>query len=680
MKSAALLLPISPLPLRDPDWSLLRQRNELRLAMLERRFDAVEGILNALESDWWHAVDEIDAHYKSLARAPALFDFATVDAEKRVELLRAWCETYPESYHAHLVLGRYCQGRAGDIRTASWASDVSQEQWHAAAMACALGAEYLLQAIALSPRPALAVEAMMEISRHFGEPDFVAALSHGETPGAPLDREEVGEELFDAAVAHLARHGLAPQKQFPTHLPPALPARQQAERESPSDYWLRYGLAIRPHWPSLIATYSHYLAPRWGGQRGEIEKLVRGPLCASLAEQERNVIRWPGVIDDLTLPAYPEPGEARAVKSVQAAFEQWLARDIPDHIRFDALGKFANFTSYSLRDNVQAHKLHVASVRYCHGTHFYWNVEGPFRDFARLMLIFHLPDEEGAFKLILERGVRWFDDPIMLVIAAVAYRFGMWNFERDPALATGLLDRAAQLAGLYVPDTFTPLAVCRMFWDGGSHEQSVYLASELAERRIYQASAFMYDLRRGWLPDTPPDYLDEAGKLHWLDRAVEEGVSTALYNKAYRLEYEDGLDLTERSNFERVRRLYQGALEQGNAMAMIRLASLSRRCGTEEEKQQAVADMKNLIAIDDDDLAGEAYGEIVLAYKYGQGVPRSEYVAMQWFDRFKELFPTHSTAEWLETQVYGDSGWQMAGRALRAFFGAKASAEHLPPK
>ncbi|WP_346949185.1 DUF4034 domain-containing protein, partial [Dyella sp.] len=146
MSPAAPRLPTSPLSLDGPEWNLLRQQHALRLAMLERRFEEVEEILGALEHEWWQAPDEAAVAYEYLVRAPALFDFATVPADIRVECLRAWNAAFPKSYHARLVRGRYYYGRAGDIRTAAWASQVSQAQWLAAAMACARAAEYLLEA------------------------------------------------------------------------------------------------------------------------------------------------------------------------------------------------------------------------------------------------------------------------------------------------------------------------------------------------------------------------------------------------------------------------------------------------------------------------------------------------------------------------------------------------------
>lgn len=680
MSTATPRLSISPFSLAGPEWALLRQRDALRLAMLERRFAEVEEMLGTLESEWLQAPDDARASYEYLARAPALFDFASVPANVRVECLQAWNAAFPKSYHARLVLGRYHYGRAADIRTAVWASQVSQAQWLAAAMACARAAEYLLESIALSERPALAVRDLMEMSRHFDEPPFVDALFRGETPAPPPGRDDFGPQLYDAALALLDHYAIAPPQRLPSSLPAALPPRLAGEAARPADYWLRLGVQIVPGWAGLLASYANYLTLRWGGEAGEVEKFAKGPLCASLTEEQRSMVRWPGVNDELS--EYPEQGNTRAIAAFQAAMDRWLAGKMPDHLRFVAMGSLANFTTYSLGDKDKAYQRHVASFRYCDAPFVHADAEGTFRDFARLMLMFGFADDEGAFKQLLERAVRWFDEPTMLAIAAVAYRFGLWDIAPDHALATVLIERTAELAEIQQPSSFAPLAVCRMLWDGDRHEASVYLANELANRRVYEASAFMYDVRRGWLPDTEPHHVDEAQALHWLERAAEEGISTALYNQAYRLEKVDGLDLALRENFERVRGLYEQALAQGLAMALIRRSSLLRRFGAEQEKQQAVADMKAVIADEghDDVIAGEAYGEIVLAYKYGDGVPRSEYIAMQWFDRFKELHPDHSSLEWLETQVYGDSGWQMAGRALRAFFGAKPSAEHLPPR
>lgn len=670
-----------PLPLDGPQWVRFRQREELRKAMLEQRFDEVEHTMTTLEAAWWQPADLADDRYTHLATDAGLFDFASVDASLRLELLNGWSRTYPGSYHARQITGHYYFRRACDIRTAAWASDVGDDQWLAARMACVTAAEHLLKAMALSKRPALAAETMMEISQYLGQPKFVDALFRGSPIDKTMQRDEFDADLYDAACAQLARHGLKPPSIVTATLPASLPPLQNGDMRNPGYYWLRYCLLLKPRWADILAAYAQYLSPRWGGDDGEVEKFANGPLCSALNEQERNSVRWPGVHDALTIPGYPEPGDVREIAARQRIFENWLVRDLSDHLRFISLGKYANFTRYSHQDEKLAHQRHVESIRYCKPPRTYPAVDGPFRDFTNLMLIKHFEDHDGAYASVLQTAVRRFDEPTMLTVAAFAWQFGMWDIKADPAIATQLIDRAAELEPLYQPDEFTPMHACRMIWDGGFRKESTWLTRAFAERRVYSAAASMYDITTGIRPDAEPQLLDDKEADRWLELAVEDGEPVALYNSAWRLENVDKIDLTVRENFERVRNLYIGAMNGGVEMAMIRFASIDRRHGAADEKQQAVAYMKSLVAHDDDHIAGEAYGQVVLAYKYGDGVPKSEFVAMQWFDRYKELFPDHSALEWMETQVYGSTGMQMAGRALKAFFlGKKLSSEHLPPK
>ncbi|MBO9653443.1 MAG: DUF4034 domain-containing protein [Agrobacterium tumefaciens] len=669
-----------PLSLDGPSWIRLRQQEELRRAMLERRFDEVERLLAELEEAWWQVAAVPDDRYTFLATSSALFDNTGVDAALRLELLNEWVRSHPASYHAHMVSGDYYFRRACDIRTASWASQVGEDQWVAAHMACINAAEYLLKAMTLSQRPAVACETMMQICQYLGQPDFVDALFDGGPVQNTMQRDKFEPDIYEAACAQLARHGLKPPGIATATLPASAPPVQEVDLQNPGYYWLRYCLSIKPGWADVLADYAQYLSARWGGSEGEVEKFASGPLCAQLSEKERNAVRWPGVHDTLTIPDYPEPGDVRGAAARQKKFEQWLSRDLPDRLRFIALGKYANFTHYSLQDTELAHQRHVESVRYLKEPGTYPGVDGPFRDFTNLMLIHHVEDVEGAYARVLQTAVRRFDEPTMLTMAAFAWQFGMWGIGADPEIATRLIDRAAELAPLYEPDEFTPMHACRMIWDGGFQDESAYLTRAFAERRAYAAAASMYDIVRGTRDDAKPHLLDESQADYWLERAVEEGDPVAFYNYAWRLENVQNTDLTIRENFEQVRNLYIGAMHGGLELSAIKVASVSRRHGTPEEKQQAVADMKSLVGHDDDHLAGEAYGQVVLAYKYGDGVPKSEFIAMQWFDRYKELFPDHSSLDWMETQVYGSSGWQMAGRAIRAFFGNKLSSDHLPPK
>lgn len=57
-----------PLPLDAPQWARFRQREQLRKAMLEGRFDEVERTMAALEAAWWQSTGATDDHYTFLDR------------------------------------------------------------------------------------------------------------------------------------------------------------------------------------------------------------------------------------------------------------------------------------------------------------------------------------------------------------------------------------------------------------------------------------------------------------------------------------------------------------------------------------------------------------------------------------------------------------------------------------
>lgn len=179
-----------PLPLDGPQWVRFRQQEELRKAILGRRFDEVERIMAMLEAAWWQSADVPDDRYTFLATSSALFDDARVDSVLRLELLNDWIRSCPNSYHAQQILGHYYFRRACDIRTAAWAYEVGEDQWLAAHMACVTAAEHLLRAMALSDRPALAAQTMMQICQYLGQPDFVDALFHGSPLEKTMHRDE----------------------------------------------------------------------------------------------------------------------------------------------------------------------------------------------------------------------------------------------------------------------------------------------------------------------------------------------------------------------------------------------------------------------------------------------------------------------------------------------------------
>ena len=72
-----------------------------------------------------------------------------------------------------------------------------------------------------------------------------------------------------------------------------------------------------------------------------------------------------------------------------------------------ALGFYAQFVSYSLEDQVQARALHAQSAAAFPPNRYFGDVDGPFRSFAHVSIIHGLPDDDGAFKSVLERMCHW---------------------------------------------------------------------------------------------------------------------------------------------------------------------------------------------------------------------------------------------------------------------------------
>ena len=216
-------------------------------------------------------------------------------------------------------------------------------------------------------------------------------------------------------------------------------------------------------------------------------------------------------------------------------------------------------------------------------------MDGPFRSFAHVSIIHGLPDDDGAFKSVLERMCHWDTVATPQALAAVAHHYGRWGFAQDPARAQQLLDRAAVLAQDQADDDFNVLAAAAMLWDGGDHEQGYFLTRQLADRRVADAASSMYDIHRGFRDNTPDSYLDDAVRDQWLQRAVEEGSPLAMYNMAYRNIFEDELDF-------RAARTWTGSAPasrrtpepRADALARLRIGVLLRDHGTEQEQQEGV--------------------------------------------------------------------------------------------
>lgn len=665
--------------------SLTSIRRDLRALVQARDYAQIDAYYDALEQRDWADTEDPGAPYFEAANSGTLFDYSMVPFQDAAAFLQDWIAASPGSYHAHLVLGNFCFGRAGDIRGYGWADSVTQDRWLGAALACERAAAALVQAMALSPRPIAACVTMMQMCAHFQEPYWLRQLFLGNAPET-ITHEDIDEPgMMDAALAHLVELGvprLTPE-QTPDALPTGLAPRAEHEMDQAKDYWLLRALDLRPGHLGALMAYAQYLRPRWGGSYEDIDGMAGGPLCAALSEPQRNAIRWIGILDSMG--DYPEPDDAEAVAEYREMFESFLQRELRPEERGMALGFYAQFVSYSLEDQVQARALHAQSAAAFPPNRYFGDVDGPFRSFAHVSIIHGLPDDDGAFKSVLERMCHWDTVATPQALAAVAHHYGRWGFAQDPARAQQLLDRAAVLAQDQADDDFNVLAAAAMLWDGGDHEQGYFLTRQLADRRVADAASSMYDIHRGFRDNTPDSYLDDAVRDQWLQRAVEEGSPLAMYNMAYRNIFDDELDFSRRESLDKVLRLLHGARQEprADALARLRIGVLLRDHGTEQEQQEGVrAYLRPLVDEDHDWRAARASAEIALAYAHGRGARKNRFAAIEWAQHASRLQPDDEGIDEIQSQVLNSHSLvKTIGTVFGAYMGRGGiSAEDLPPK
>ncbi|WP_313388744.1 DUF4034 domain-containing protein [Achromobacter aegrifaciens] len=663
--------------------SLTSIRRDVRALVQSRAYAQLDAYYADLEQQDWADTENPGAPYFEAANSGTLFDYSTVSYQDASDFLQAWIAAHPDSYHAQLVMGNFCYGRAADIRGYGWADSVTQDRWVGAALACERSAAALLQAMALSPRPIAACVTMMQLAAHFKEPYWLRALFTGNPPET-LTHDDIEEEgLMDAALAHLASVGVPRLQEAPQTLPAWLAPRAEHEIEQAKDYWLLRALDLRPGHLGALTAYAQYLQPRWGGSYEDIDGMAGGPLCAALTEPQRNAIRWIGIYDSLD--SYPEPDDTQAVEEYCRVFDSFLQRELRPTERGMALGYYAQFASYSLQDQARARALHGQSVAAFGPNEYFAQVDGPFRSFAHVSIIHHQPDDDGAFKRVLERMCGWDQVATAHALAAVAHQFGRWGFAQDPARAQQLLDRAAVMAAGQMDDDFNVLAAAAMLWDGGDHEQGYFLSRQLADRRVPDAACSMYDIHRGFRDNTPDSYLDNEVRDQWLARAVEDGSPLAKYNMAHRNIFDGEMDFSRRENLDRVLWLLQGAREEprAEALARLRIGVLLRDHGTEQEQQEGVrAYLRPLVEEDDDWRAGRASAEIALAYTHGRGAKKNRFAAIEWAQHACRLQPDDEDIEDIQAQVMNSHSLvKTIGTVFGAYLGrGGVSAEDLPPK
>ena len=305
-------------------------------------------------------------------------------------------------------------------------------------------------------------------------------------------------------------------------------------------------------------------------------------------------------------------------------------------------------------------------------------MDGPFRSFAHVSIIHGLPDDDGAFKSVLERMCHWDTVATPQALAAVAHHYGRWGFARDPR-AQQLLDRAAVLAQDQADDDFNVLAAAAMLWDGGDHEQGYFLTRQLADRRVADAASSMYDIHRGFRDNTPDSYLDDVVRDQWLQRAVEEGSPLAMYNMAYRNIFDDELDFSRREPGQ-VLRLLHGARQEprrrAGAAAHRRAAARPRhRAGTAGRRARLSASAGGRGS-----RLARGARQIALAYAHGRGARKNRFAAIEWAQHASRLQPDDEGIDEIQSQVLNSHSLvKTIGTVFGAYMGRGGiSAEDLP--
>ena len=567
--------------------SLTSIRRDLRALVQARDYAQIDAYYDALEQrDWADTEDPA----RRISRRPTrhvvrLFHGPVPDA---AAFLQDWIAASPGSYHAHLVLGNFCFGRAGDIRGYGWADSVTQDRWLGAALACERAAAALVQAMALSPRPIAACVTMMQMCAHFQELYWLRQLFLGNAPET-ITHEDIDEPgMMDAALAHLVELGvprLTPE-QTPDALPSGLAPRAEHEMDQAKDYWRCARWTCGPHLGALMA-YAQYLRPRW-------------------AAAMRTSTAWPADCCARRCPSRSATRSAGSASSIR--WEIIRSRTTPRRWRNTArCSNRSCSTSCGRKSAAWRWVLRAVRQLFAGGSgpgaraarteRGGISAEPLFRRRGRavpqLRARQHHPRPAGRRRRLQERPgthVPLGYCGYAQALAAVAHHYGRWGFAQDPARAQQLLDCAAVLAQDQADDDFNVLAAAAMLWDGGDHEQGYFLTRQLADRRVADAASSMYDIHRGFRDNTPDSYLDDAVRDQWLQRAVEEGSPLAMYNMAYRNIFEDELDFSRRENLDKVLRLLHGARQEprADALARLRIGVLLRDHGTEQEQQEGV--------------------------------------------------------------------------------------------
>lgn len=670
---------ITQMPSPSPSIESLRtQQDSLRQYLATGQYGPLERFFDEAAAEW---LDTPRQAYGYVWYVRHFFDGSQPLAQILAQL-RTWCASAPASYHAHLLYGEAWEYAVGKIRTSYCADYVEQAQWVGAQMARDHGLAAYLRAIALHPRPALALHRMMRLGAYLGEPQWLLDLVQGQAPAShDAFREKWHPEAWEGGLALLGEYAddLA---ELPDALPPGLPPRAPGELDDGKTYWLRLALMARPGDSDVLGDYLYFLYPRWGGSHAEMDAFIEGPLCAGLGERERDELRFQQALDYLGFGGYPDADDTEQLDAFVDEFERCLQLNLSPLSRTRALCLYADFHQTIARsasgrdvhwdrDRLQRAYALLAEAMDCAPTAVDFTAEAyPSTLFTlQACLWFNgMPDTRGLLGQVLDRAVRWGNDCETQLLAAVGSRFGLFGIEQgcyDPA---ALIDRALASTG----PTVNIAQVGSNLWDHAPHEAVLFLWEECAARGNASASMGMSDLYAGKIDSAFPS-IDPALSLKWQHRAAEQGDEVARCNLVYSATAPDRrLSAAQYAQFKQwMEEVWENSSpgSRAESMSAENLAWLLLMYSDSDEEKRVCLDrvLAWMWTRGDDRGRYTAAHDYALAFQEGRGCAPNLYLAKIWIDRALSMRPEDEGTRNLASRIYRNGAFFGSWRAALDF-------------
>ncbi|WP_329861301.1 MULTISPECIES: DUF4034 domain-containing protein [Stenotrophomonas] len=646
----------------------LAWRAQARSALQEQDYAALDALLAPHEQAWLNGARPLPGIRWRLRN---LQDTA-LPLDERLQQAQRWVAADPHSYYARLRLGACWESAAGALRSADVAALVEDSQWLAAQQARDHAVHAYLQAIALSQRPALALDGIKRITSYLREPNWLRALQAGQSPES--DEAALAEhypQAWPQALQLLSRFG-APLQHLPECLPPLLRDRSEDDFDAPLAYWMRLVLEQRPDDLGTLEDTLYYLYPRWGGSHEAMEDFIEGSWCRGLDLAQRNALRWCKEQD--WMGELPRRGDAEAVAVHERAYAQILDWHLEGCVRAEVLTQRAALRFHlgrieEIEDQVQWDAGCMQSA--LEDLQEAWALDrdmvlhGGFSSLEACTWFAHVEGAETLFAQVVDYAAREGDSALGLLWAATAIEHGLLGQAADPARAQPLLQRALKLAAQQKTSTVT--FASNLFCDV-SQDAGLSLLQRMADDGDAGAMAALCDLYKGRLGGRDqPDFVDAQKALYWQERAVEGGDLIATYNLGVRLVAAGGAD-----NEARARELYLRCLREADAGERVwgptcrNLACLALDGQNDAHKREAVE--RALIPLwwrgeDNDKLWAAGY--LADIYHFGNGVPANAFLALTWLQRASEIDREYVDVVRMAPLINGEGRWFGASRARK---------------